>query len=443
MHKTLFLVGSLIGAGLTVVVTQPGVISVGRIAVAAVPDTYQELSLFGDVFDRVRADYVDRPDEHKLIESALDGMLRELDPHSGYIDQANLDEMQRQSRGEFVGVGLEIGMNDGVLEVVAPIENSPAEKAGISANDVITKIDNKPVRGMTLDRAVEKLRGPKSTTVKLTISRKGRKKPIEITIIREVINVKSVRSRAEGNDVGYIGITEFTEQTTDLLKAAISQLTRSIGADNIKGFVIDLRNNPGGLFDQAVSVASSFLDNGEIVSIRGRNVEDVGRYNARASDLTKGKPLVVLINGGSASASEIVAGALQDRRRATVIGTRSFGKGSVQTIIPLADGDGALRLTTARYFTPSGRSIQAKGIEPDINISQAVPDELIGRIFFESEASLHRHLKAEGDERSGSESYIPGDKDEDRALHAALNLLRGVTADTAFPPDYSSLRSGK
>jgi carboxyl-terminal processing protease len=291
-------------------------------------------------------------------------MLRELDPHSGYIDQASLGEMQRQSRGEFVGVGLEVGMEDGLLEVVTPLENSPAAKAGISANDVITKIDNKPVRGMTLDQPVEKLRGPKNTAVRLSISRKGRNRPIEITIIREVIKVKSVQSRAEGNDVGYIRITEFTEQTTDLLRTAIRELSRNVGADNIKGFVIDLRNNPGGLFDQAVSVAASFLDNGEIVSIRGRNAEDVGRYDARASDLTKGKPLIVLINGGSASASEIVAGALQDRKRATVIGTRSFGKGSVQTIIPLTDGEGAPRLTTARYFTPSGRSIQAQGLNP-------------------------------------------------------------------------------
>ena len=322
MHKTLFLVGALVGAGLAILVTQPGVMSVGVSAVAAAPDTYQGLSLFGEVFDRVRADYVDRPDDHKLIESALDGMLRELDPHSGYIDQANLDEMQRQSRGEFVGVGLEVAMEDGVLEVVTPIENSPAAKAGISANDVITKIDNKPVRDMTLDQAVERLRGPKNTAVRLSISRKGRNRLIEITIIREVINVKSVQSRTEGNDVGYIRITEFTEHTTDLLKTAISELTRNVGADNIKGFVIDLRNNPGGLFDQAVSVAASFLDNGEIVSIHGRNAEDVGRYNARASDLAKGKPLIVLINGGSASASEIVAGALQDRKRATVIGTR-------------------------------------------------------------------------------------------------------------------------
>jgi carboxyl-terminal processing protease len=299
------------------------------------------------------------------------------------MDQASLDEMQRQSRGEFVGVGLEIAMEDGLLEVVTPVENSPAAKAGISANDVITKIDNKPVRSMTLDQAVEKLRGPKNTAVRLSISRKGRNRPIEITIIREVINVKSVRSRAEGNDVGYVRIMEFAEQTTNLLKTAISELTRNVGADNIKGFVIDLRNNPGGLFDQAVSVTASFLDNGEIVSIRGRNGEDIGRYTARART-----------NGGSASASEIVAGALQDRKRATVIGTRSFGKGSVQTIIPLTDGEGALRLTTARYFTHSGRFIQAKGIEPDINVPQVVPDDLSGRIFIESEASLHRHLKA-------------------------------------------------
>ena len=433
MRKTLFLLGALIGAGLTVLVTQPGVMSVGSSAVAASSETYQELSLFGDVFDRIRVDYVDKPDDRRLIESAIDGMLRELDPHSSYVDHASLDEIRRQSRGEFVGVGLEIAIEDGFFEVGTPIENSPAAKAGILAKDIITKIDNNPVRSMTIDQAVEKLRGAKNTVVRLTISRKGRNRPIEITIIREVINVKSVRSRTEANDVGYIRITEFTEQTTDGLKTAISDLTRKIGADKIKGFVIDLRNNPGGLFDQAVSVAASFLDNGEIVSLRGRNAEDVERFNARASDLTKGKPLIVLINGGSASASEIVAGALQDRKRATLIGTRSFGKGSVQTIIPLADGGGALSLTTARYFTPSGRSIQAKGIEPDILVPQAVPDDLNGRSFIESEASLRRHLKAEDDEQSGSQSYVPGDKKDDLALQQALDLLRGITTNARFP----------
>jgi carboxyl-terminal processing protease len=447
MRKNFFLFGALVGAGLTVLVTQTGVMSVGLSALAAAPDTYQELSLLGDVFERVRVEYVDKPDDHRLIVSAIDGMLRELDPHSGYVDQAGLDEMQRQNRGEFAGVGLEVTKEDDRLEVVTPIENSPAAKAGIAANDVITKIDNKPVSGMTLDQAVEKLHGPKNTAVRLTISRKGHDRPIDITIVRQVINVKSVQSRAEGNDVGYIRITEFTEQTTDGLRTAIRHLIRKIGAGNIKGFVLDLRNNPGGLVDQAVSVAASFLNNGEIVSIRGRNTEDVERYNARARDLTRGKALIVLINGGSASASEIVAGALQDRKRATLIGTRSFGKGSVQTIIPLAQGEGALRLTTARYFTPSGRSIQAKGIEPDINVPQAVPDYLSGRIFIQSEASLYRHLKAEGDEQSGSQSYVPDDEKDDRALQAALDLLRGVAANAAFPPnskpDVSGLVSDK
>ena len=447
MPKTLFLMGALVGAALTALISQPSVVSIGLSAAAASPDIYHELGLFGDVFDLIRHDYVDRPDDRKLIESAIDGMLRELDPHSAYIDEASLDEMQRQNRGEFLGVGLEIAMEDGFLEVVTPIENSPAAKAGILAKDIITKIDNNPVRSMTIDQAVEKLRGAKNTAVRLTISRKGRNRPIEITIIREVVNVKSVRSRTEDNDVGYIRITEFTEQTSDGLKTAISDLTRKIGADKIKGFVIDLRNNPGGSFDQAVSVAASFLDNGEIVSLRGRNAEDVERFNARASDLTKGKPLIVLINGGSASASEIVAGALQDRKRATLIGTRSFGKGSVQTVIPLADGGGALSLTTARYFTPSGRSIQAKGIEPDIPVPQAVPDDLNGRIFIESEASLRRHLKAEGDEQSGSQSYVPGDKKDDLALQEALDLLRGTITNAAFPPnsktDFSNLMGDK
>ena len=288
---------------------------------------------------------------------------------------------------------------------------------------------------LTLNQAVEKMRGPVNTKIKLTIMRKGQDKPIEVTIVRDVIRVKSVRSHAEGDDVGYIRITQFSEQTTEGLKKAISDLTSQLGSDKIKGFVVDLRNNPGGLLDQAISVSDAFLDKGEIVSTRGRNAEETQRFNAHAGDLTKGKPVIVLINGGSASASEIVAGALQDQKRATLVGTRSFGKGSVQTIMPLGAGNGALRLTTARYFTPSGRSIQAKGIEPDIKVLQEVPSDLKARTDAEGEASLRGHLKAEGSEESGSQSYVPTDEKDDRALKEAFDLLRGTITDAAFPPD--------
>jgi carboxyl-terminal processing protease len=282
------------------------------------------------------------------------------------------------------------------------------------------------------------MRGPVNTKIKLTIMRKGADKPIEVTILRDVIRVKSVRSHPEGEDVGYIRITQFNEQTTDGLKASIDDLNGKLGVDKIKGYVIDLRNNPGGLLDQAISVSDTFLDKGEIVSTRGRNPEETQRFNARPGDMTKGKPLIVLINGGSASASEIVAGALQDHKRATLVGTRSFGKGSVQTIIPLGAGNGALRLTTARYFTPSGRSIQAKGITPDIEVLQDVPDDLKARTDSKGEASLRGHLKAEGDEETGSQSYVPPDEKDDAALKTALDLLRGTITNAAFPPNPKS-----
>jgi carboxyl-terminal processing protease len=289
------------------------------------------------------------------------------------------------------------------------------------------------VQGLTLNQAVEKMRGPVNTKIKLKIMRKGADKPVEVSITRDIIRVRSVRSRMEGDDVGFIRITQFNEQTTEGLKKAIADMSAQSG-DKLKGFVIDLRNNPGGLLDQAISVSDAFLEKGEIVSTRGRNAEETQRFNARAGDLTKAKPVIVLINGGSASASEIVAGALQDHKRATIIGTRSFGKGSVQTIIPLGSGNGALRLTTARYFTPSGRSIQAKGISPDIPVEQDVPEELKSRTDTKGEASLRGHLKAEGDEQTGSQSYIPPDPKDDKALHSALDLIRGITKNAAYPP---------
>ena len=439
MRKTsLVFLGAIAGAGLTLLATQPHTVfarSSAKAASLASSDTYRQLNLFGDAFERVRADYVEKPDDNKLVQSAINGMLAGLDPHSSYMDPNSLRDMQVQTRGEFGGLGIEVTMEDGLVKVVAPIDDTPAAKAGVMANDIITKLDNEQVHGLTLNQAVEKLRGPVDTKIKLTIIRKGSDKPIEVTIVRAVIRVQSVRSHREGDDVGYIRIAQFNEQTTDGLKKAIADLAGELGADKVKGFVIDLRNNPGGLLDQAISVSDAFLDKGEIVSTRGRNAEETQRFNARPGDLSKGKPLIVLINGGSASASEIVAGALQDHKRATLVGTRSFGKGSVQTIIPLGAGNGALRLTTARYFTPSGRSIQAKGITPDIKILQEVPDDLKARTDVEGEASLRGHLKAEGSEESGSQSYVPPDKKDDRALKEALDLLRGTITDAAFPPN--------
>ena len=436
MRKTsLILLGALAGVAATLILTQPRVLLAGSAARAAVSDTYRELNLFGDVFERVRADYVEKPDDSKLVESAINGMLAGLDPHSSYMDPKSFRDMQVQTRGEFGGLGIEVTMEDGLVKVVAPIDETPAAKAGVMANDIITHLDNEAVQSLTLNQAVDKMRGPVNTKIKLTIMRKGADKPIEVTIVRDIIRVKSVRWRPQGSDVGYIRVTQFNEQTTDGLKQAITELNAQLGADKIKGYVLDLRNNPGGLLDQAISVSDTFLEKGEIVSTRGRNPEETQRFNARPGDLIKNKPLIVLINGGSASASEIVAGALQDHKRATLIGTRSFGKGSVQTIIPLGAGNGALRLTTARYYTPSGRSIQAKGISPDIEVLQDVPDNLKSQTDSKGEASLRGHLKAEGAEETGSQSYVPPNESDDKAIRMALDLLRGTASNAAFPPN--------
>jgi carboxyl-terminal processing protease len=436
MRKTsLVLLGAAAGVGLTLLATQPRMLLLNSSARAAVADTYRQLNLFGDIFERVRADYVEKPDDSKLIESAINGMLAGLDPHSSYMDPKSFRDMQVQTRGEFGGLGIEVTMEDGLVKVVAPIDETPAAKAGVMANDIITHLDDEPVQGLTLNQAVEKMRGPVNTKIRLKIMRKGQDKPIEVTITRDIIRVRSVRSRTE-EDVGYIRISQFNEQTTEGLKKALSDLQSSIAADKLKGFVIDLRNNPGGLLDQAISVSDAFLDKGEIVSTRGRNNEETQRFTARSGDLSKGKPIIVLINGGSASASEIVAGALQDHRRATIVGTRSFGKGSVQTIIPLGSGNGALRLTTARYYTPSGRSIQAKGISPDIEVLQDVPDELKARTDTRGESSLRGHLKAgDGQEQTGSQSYVPPDAKDDKALNYAFDLLRGIKVNSSFPPN--------
>jgi carboxyl-terminal processing protease len=439
MRKNLLiLVGAVTGLAVSLIAIQPPRLFDGPNAQAAANASYRHLSLFREVFERVRDNYVEKPDDGKLIKFAIKGMLTGLDPHSSYMDSKDLHEMQVETRGEFGGLGIELTMEDELIKVVAPIDGTPAAKAGIMANDVITHLDEAPVRGLTLEQAVEKMRGRPNTKIKLTIMRKGQAKPIQVSITREIIRVRPVRSRLEGDDVGFIRISQFSEQTTDGLKKAIAELTTRSG-DKLKGFVVDLRNNPGGLLDQAIAVSDAFLEKGKIVSTRGRNAGETQRFNARPGDLTKGRPIIVLINGGSASAAEIVAGALQDNRRATIIGTRSFGKGSVQMIIPVGSGDGALQLTTARYFTPSGRSIQAQGIGPDIEVLQEVPEEIKSLADTTGEASLRGHLKAEGDEQTGSQSYIPSDPKDDKALHTALDLIRGVQKSSAYPPSSKTL----
>jgi carboxyl-terminal processing protease len=425
--------GSLTGVGLTLLVTGPQSAHLIARATAAGSDTYSQLNLFGEVFERVRADYVEKADDSKLVEGAINGMVTSLDPHSRYMNDKAWREMQETTSGEFGGLGIEVTMEEGLVKVVAPIDDTPAARAGLLSGDFITQIDGEAVQGLTLEQAVNKMKGAADTKTKLTIVRKGKDAPFDVSITREIIRVRPVRYHTEGGDIGYIRITSFNEQTTDGLHKAIADIAKQIPLEKLAGFVVDLRNNPGGLLDQAVSVSSSFLARGEVVSTRGRNPEETQRFTARGGDLTKGKPLVVLVNGGSASASEIVAGALHDHKRATLIGTRSFGKGSVQTIIPLGAGNGALALTTARYFTPSGHSIQAQGITPDIEILQNVPDELKGRTDTRGEASMRGHLSAEGKEQTGSQSYVPPDEKDDKALHAAYDLLRGVTVNADAP----------
>ncbi len=402
---------------------------------------YQQLDLFGDVLERVRSDYVEEPDDEKLIESAINGMLSSLDPHSAYLNRKHFQDMQVQTRGEFGGLGIEVTMESGVIKVVAPIDETPAARAGVQANDLITHLDDKPVNGLTLEQAVEQMRGAVNTPIILTIVRKGVEDPLEIKIVRDIIRINAVKARREG-DVGYVKVSTFNEQTHTNLVRAIQTLEKEIGSE-LKGYIIDLRNNPGGLLDQAIAVSDDFLERGAIVFTRGRNNEETQRNQARPGDITGGKKIVVLINGGSASASEIVAGALQDHKRATVIGTRSFGKGSVQTIIPLG-ANGAIRLTTARYYTPSNRSIQAKGIMPELIVEQELPDDMkakASKTKVRGEASLRGHLKNDKDEEeeaSGSSAYVPKEPEKDTQLQYALNFLRGkatgpATASPATP----------
>lgn len=338
-----------------------------------IEDPYVLMDLFGAALSTIKSDYVEETNDRKLIETAIDGMLTSLDPHSGFMDAETFNDMQTQTKGEFGGLGLEVGMDKGFVRVMSPIDDTPAFKAGLQTGDYITHVDGLSTFGQSLNDTVKKMRGKPGTKVKLTISRKD-KEPFDVTLKRDVIKVKPVKSEAKG-DIGYIRISTFSEKTTDMLHKAIKQLTKQIGQDKIKGFILDVRNNPGGLLDQAVGVADTFLDQGEIVSTRSRNPEDTLRFSAKKGDLTNGLPLVVLINEGSASASEIVAGAMQDHRRGVIVGLKTFGKGSVQTVRQI-QGVGGIRITTARYYTPSGNSIQAKGIEPDVVVPRAKLEEL-------------------------------------------------------------------
>jgi carboxyl-terminal processing protease len=429
---TLLLAGALMGA--TAMVVVQGALPTTA-AEAAGTDTYKQLSIFGDIFERVRAQYVTPPDDKKLVESAINGMLTSLDPHSSYMNAEQAQDMRVQTKGEFGGLGIEVTMENELVKVIAPIEDTPAAKAGVLAGDYISQIDGTDVRGLTLTDAVDKMRGEVNTPIELTLIRQGADKPIKLTIVRDVVKVKAVKYRVE-NDVGYVRVISFTEQTFDDLQKAIKDIQSKVPEDKLKGLVLDLRLNPGGLLDQAVAVSDAFLDKGEVVSTRGRDPQDITRFDARPGDLINGKPLIVLINGGSASASEIVAGALQDHRRGTVLGTRSFGKGSVQTIIPLGE-NGALRLTTALYYTPAGKSIQGKGIVPDIAVDQPLPDELKGQDITRGESDLKGHIKGvqEDSEGSGSIAYVPPDPKDDLQLIQALKLLRGEQANAAFPAD--------
>ncbi|HET6467370.1 MAG TPA: S41 family peptidase [Geminicoccaceae bacterium] len=392
-------------------------------AQSASGETFRSLKLFGDVFERVRAEYVEEVGDQKLIESAINGMLSALDPHSGYLDTDRYRDMQVQTRGEFGGLGIEVTMENGLVKVVSPIDETPAFRAGIAAGDFITHIDGEPVLGLTLSEAVEKMRGPVDSKIDLRLLRSGREEPFEVSLARAVIKISPVRARVE-DTVGYLRLTTFNEQTSSIMRDKIAELKTQLG-DNMKGMVLDLRNNPGGLLDQAVAVADAFLDKGEIVSTRGRRSDSIQRFNARAGDLLDGLPIVILINGGSASASEIVAGALQDHRRGIVMGTPSFGKGSVQTIMPIS-GYGAIRLTTARYYTPAGTSIQAKGITPDIEVHQATV-ELLDDTSGRREADLRGRL--ENDQTPTLPGAAAGEAEAeppDYQLERAVDLLRGL-----------------
>jgi carboxyl-terminal processing protease len=418
-------------------------------------ETYRLLNLFGDVFERIRAEYVEPVNDRDAIENAIQGMLNGLDPHSSYMNPRMYRDMQVQTRGEFGGLGIEVTQEGGYIKVISPIDETPAARAGVRPGDLITHLNGNSVQGLSLQEAVEQMRGERGTAIRITIRREGAERPIELSITRDVIRPQVVRFRLEGNDIGYIRLTSFNEQTEAGLRRAMQQIRQQAG-NNLRGLILDLRNNPGGLLDQSVQIADDFLDQGEIVSTRARRQEDAQRWNARAGDIAQGLPMVVLINGGSASASEIVAGALQDHRRAVVMGVKSFGKGSVQTVMPIP-GNGAIRLTTARYYTPSGRSIQATGIEPDIEVlaTREEPGQQAAARR-DREANLRRALRndngggqqqaapppplpplslpagvAERVQRMPAEdaaAFDPTKPETDHQLQQALQLLRGIAA---------------
>jgi carboxyl-terminal processing protease len=418
-------------------------------------ETYRLLNLFGDVFERVRAEYVEPVNDRDVIENAIQGMLAGLDPHSSYMNPRSFRDMQVQTRGEFGGLGIEVTQENGYVKVISPIDDTPAARAGVRPGDLITHLNGQSTQGLSLQDAVDQMRGERGSTIRITIRREGADRPIELSITRDVIRPQVARFRLEGNDVGYVRLTSFNEQTETALRRAISTMRTQAGG-NLRGIVLDLRNNPGGLLDQAVQVADDFLEQGEIVSTRARRQEDAQRWNARPGDIAQGLPMVVLINGGSASASEIVAGALQDHRRAYVLGSRSFGKGSVQTVMPIP-GNGAIRLTTARYYTPSGRSIQATGIDPDIEVL-ATREAANERGAREREADLRRALRNENTGGAatppppplpplnlpssitdrvarlppeGAPAFDPTKPETDFQLQQALALVRGVAT---LPP---------
>ncbi len=401
-----FLAGAAIGPMLAIPTIQAWAQDGGR------GETYRLLNLFGDIFERVRAEYVEPVSDRDVIENAINGMLQGLDPHSSYMNPRSFRDMQVQTRGEFGGLGIEVTQENGYVKVISPIDDTPAARAGVRPGDVITHLNGQTTQGLTLQDAVDQMRGERGTSIRLTIRREGERNPIEINLTRDVIRPQVARFRLEGNDIAYVRLSAFNEQTEAALRRAVAQMRQQAGT-NLKGLILDLRNNPGGLLDQAVQVSDDFLEQGEIVSTRARRAEDAQRWNARAGDIAQGLPMVVLINGGSASASEIVAGALQDHRRAVVMGVKSFGKGSVQTVMPIP-GQGAIRLTTARYYTPSGRSIQATGIEPDIEVLAARPDPASPQR--DREADLRRSLRNEGGGQAAQPQPAP----------PPLNLPAGV-----------------
>jgi len=439
--------GTLAGTILTTQIAGPLIAQEAEKTVSV----YEQLDLFGDIFERIRAQYVEEVDTEQLVEAAINGMLTSLDPHSSYLSAKDFDEMQEQTRGEFGGLGIEVTQEDGFVKVVAPMDGTPADKAGIKAGDFITHVNSESVLGLTLDDAVDKMRGPVGSEIIITVVREGVAEPFDVSIIRDTIKMVAVRPRLVGNTV-VLRISTFNDQTFVGVEEGIKKMVEEAGGmDKVNGFVIDLRNNPGGLLNQAIMVSDAFLEKGEITSTRGRDPEQGERFNAEPGDLAQGKPIVVLINGGSASASEIVSGALQDHRRAIVVGTKSFGKGSVQTLIPLK-GDGAMRLTTARYYTPSGRSIQALGVMPDIVVNQPIVEPLTEEEQEARDAEEARNDRSEADLRGAitndsmsedERNQLEADRarteeaaklrDEDYQLAYAVDILRGLAAVAPQP----------